>query len=394
MKKVMTGLNKLEEKEFSLLKNRNIGLLCNQASINNNFKHIIDIILPYHNKGQLCVKTIFGPQHGLWGHTQDNMIEWEGKFKNRFGIPICSLYGKYRKPTPEMLDNIDLLMIDLQDVGSRYYTFVWTMALCMEACAEQGKEVWILDRPNPIGGDTVEGIILGPDYSSFVGLFPLIHRHGLTIGEIALYLQDQYFKELIVKIIHLEFWERKMYFEHTGLSWVMPSPNMPLVETAMVYPGMCLLEGTNLSEGRGTTRPFEIFGAPWIDGYKLALSLNKTGLAGVHFRPVQFQPTFQKYTQKLCEGCFIHVTNRLMFKPVLTAITLLSEVVKQYPKYFSWRKPPYEYEFNKLPIDILAGHSWLREYIESNVKLSKISEKLEADEEIFKKTREGYLIYD
>lgn len=390
---VQTGLDKIREQDYAPLKGRNIALLCNQASIDSQMKHIIDLLLPLRQKKLLNIRAVFGPQHGLWGHTQDNMIEWEGFRDSRTGLTVYSLYGEHRKPTPEMLEGIDLLLVDLPDIGSRYYTFIWTMALCMEACQEQGIEVLVLDRPNPISGSRVEGTVLDPAFSSFVGLFPLPQRHGMTIGEIARYLQQVYFPALHFEVVHIKNWQREMYFPETGLPWAMPSPNMPLWETALVYPGMCLLEATNLSEGRGTTRPFEIFGTPWIDGWRLCDRLNRLPLKGVYFRPIQFLPTFHKFSGEVCEGAFLHSTDRDKFQPVLTTIALLQEIVRQYPGKFEWKQPPYEYEYRKLPFDILAGNDWLREAILDLMPLDQIRERFREEVELFKSTRKKFLCY-
>ena len=365
-----TGLDRLLRNNFSLLKNKRVGLLCNQASIASDYRHAIELFFEAHRQGIFKLTTLFGPQHGLFGHTQDNMIEWEGYKDNYTGATVYSLYGENRKPTTEMLQNIDTLVVDLQDVGARYYTFIWTLALCMEACAEHQVQIVVLDRPNPIGGLQIEGPWLDPDFRSFVGWHPLPVRHGLTIGEIAAYFQKTFYPTADLQIVRMEGWERSFYFERTGVPWAMPSPNMPTVDTAVVYPGMCLLEATNLSEGRGTTRPFEIFGAPWIDHWKLAHNLNAFDLPGVHFRPLEFQPTFNKFRGEVCRGCFIHVSDRQTFKPFLTAIAILWQIIKLYADFFQWKSPPYEYEFKKLPFDILVGNDWLRPMLEKGSDLA------------------------
>ena len=392
--KVKIGLDVLIEKEFTPLRGKKIALLCNQASIDSQLQHVLEIMYPSHQNNFFQIEAVFGPQHGLWGHTQDNMIEWEGGTDRRTGLKIFSLYGKMRRPQSYQLQNIDLFVIDLQDVGARYYTFIWTMALCMEACQELKIPMLVLDRPNPIGGKHIEGTLLQPEFKSFVGLYPLTQRHGMTIGEIALYLNNEYFPKLTLQVEKVIGWRREMHFPETGLIWVMPSPNMPCYDTALVYPGMCLLEGTNLSEGRGTTRPFEIFGAPWLDGWELCSYLNRLNLPGVYIRPIQFQPTFQKYAGQICEGGFIHVTDRIAYKPVLTALAILSEVIKRYPQKFQWKKPPYEYEYDKLPFDILAGNDWLRKLLVEEKDLSEIEKWLLDDVEKFKETHEKYLLYE
>ncbi|MBI4682615.1 MAG: DUF1343 domain-containing protein [Nitrospirae bacterium] len=389
--KMQTGLDILEKQWPQKLKGARAGLLVHPASVNRKLEHASDCLL---KSGKLELKALFGPQHGIRGETQDNMIEWEGFRDKKTGLPVYSLYGQTRKPGAAMLKDIDVMVIDMQDVGSRYYTFIWTMDLCMQACLEAGKSVVILDRPNPLGGVHTEGPVLDMDYTSFVGQRPLPVRHGMTIGEIAGYLKNEFYPSLDFHIVPMKGWERKMWFDQTGLPWVMPSPNMPALETAVVYPGMCLLEATNLSEGRGTTRPFEIFGAPFIDTDVLVSRLNDFKLAGVIFRPMYFQPTFQKHAGKLCGGTQIHVINREKFKPFKTGIAILKTVHELYPGQFKWKKPPYEYETKKMPIDILAGTDSLRKDIEEGVSLEQLedswkSQCLEFKKKVYKK----YLIY-
>ncbi|MFZ0391379.1 MAG: DUF1343 domain-containing protein [Calditrichia bacterium] len=390
---VKAGLDVLAADNFRQLQNKNIALLCHQASVDSQFHHILDLLVPLHKNKSLHITAVFGPQHGLWGHTQDNMIEWEGYSEQGSGIPVYSLYGKLRKPSPEMLKECELLIVDLQDVGARYYTFIWTMALCMEACSELGITVMVLDRPNPLSGHFTEGTVLQQEFSSFVGLYPLPLRHGMTIGEIARYLQGRYFPELNLEIIEIQNWHREYFFPACKLPWILPSPNIPCWESTLVYPGMCLLEGTNLSEGRGTTRPFEFFGAPWINGRKMADELNFLDLPGVWFRPVQFQPTFQKYAGEICEGCFIHVTDPMVFRPVLSAVALLQQIFKLRLRQFRWNPPPYEYEYEKLPFDILAGNGWLRQMIENQADLKEISGQFKIELQAFEPLRNRYLIY-
>lgn len=390
---VRTGLDRMIDGAFQHWRGRRIGVLCNQASIASNWQHVLEALGPPHRSGLLSIEAVFGPEHGLWGHTQDNMIEWEGLPDPRTGLVIHSLYGKHRQPTPGMLSGIDLFVVDIPDVGARYYTFVWSMALCMESCERAGIPVIVLDRPNPIGGDSVQGTVLDSAFNSFVGLFPLPTRHGMTVGEIATYLRQTVFPRIDLEVVKMDGWNRKMDWGQTGLPWAIPSPNMPTVDTAFVYPGMCLLEATTVSEGRGTTRPFEIFGAPGVDGWKLAESLNSLGLEGVHFRPIQFEPTFNKHSKTLCEGCFIHVTDRSAFDSVLAAIAILQEFVRRFPDAWAWKPPPYEYEFEKWPIDILAGNDWLRKSIEELEPLSRIDERMRAERGRFAPARESALLY-
>jgi len=390
-KKVQTGLELLERNWPRKLKGSRVGLLSHPASVNKRLEHSINIFL---KSGKFVVKALFGPQHGIYGETQDNMIEWEGFFDSRRGLPVFSLYGRTRKPEHAMLKDIDVIAVDLQDVGSRYYTFIWTMELCMHACEESDKSVVILDRPNPIGCHIVEGPVLETNYASFVGLRPLPIRHGMTIGEIGNYFHNEFYPSLNFNIIPMAGWKRKMWFDETGLPWVMPSPNMPTPDTATVYPGMCLLEGTNISEGRGTTRPFEIFGAPFIDPEKLIIFLKEFKLPGLIFRPIYFQPTFQKYSGKLCGGAQIHIIDREKFKPFKTAVAILKAIYQLYPEHFAWKQPPYEYETEKMPIDILAGTDRLRKEIEKGEKLNRMEQWWQDECRQFEKNyRKKYLIY-
>ncbi|PKL51669.1 MAG: DUF1343 domain-containing protein [Nitrospira bacterium HGW-Nitrospira-1] len=389
--KVKTGLDRAEKFWPKPLKKASIGLLAHPASINTGYVHSSEIFL----KTKKCkLSALFGPQHGIKGETQDNMMEWEGFHDPAAGLSVYSLYGRTRKPLPAMLKNIDAMVIDMQDAGARYYTFIWTMALVMEASQEQNKAVVILDRPNPIGGDMTEGPVLQSEYASFVGLRSLPVRHGMTIAEIALYLKEVYYPALDLYIINMEGWKRQMWFDNTGLPWVLPSPNMPTLETAAVYPGMCLLEATNLSEGRGTTRPFEIFGAPFIEPDILVKRLREFRLPGVVFRSLHFLPAFQKHAGKLCGGAQIHVTERKKFKPFKTAAAILKSVRELYPKDFSWNKPPYEYEEKLLPIDVLAGTDRFRKDMEAGKDINAMEAWWNKElSEFNRKIRKKYLIY-
>lgn len=331
-----------------------LGALLHPASVNSLLEHTARI-LERENGKLFHLRAFFGPQHGYRGETQDNMVEWRSYEHPRLGIPVYSLYGEHREPTPEMLQDLDLLLIDLQDVGARYYTFIWTMYLAMRACERANIRVVVLDRPNPINGVAVEGPELNPNYRSFVGMHSLPVRHGKTIGELAAKFRDECFPHCTLTVLPMQSWERPMWFDDTGLPWVMPSPNMPTPNTATVYPGMCLLEGTNVSEGRGTTRPFEIFGAPWIDPEELSLQLNGLRLPGVHFRDVFFQPTFHKFCRQVCGGAQLHVTDRNSFRPLETAMEVIRCIRRMYANHFQWKPPPYEYEFKKLPIEVLLG---------------------------------------
>lgn len=389
--RMRTGLDNFERHWPKRLKGARVGLLVHPASVNRKLEHTVGILL---KSGKISLKALFGPQHGIRGETQDNMIEWEGFRDKGTGLPVYSLYGRTRKPEKGMLKDIDVLVIDLQDVGSRYYTFIWTMELCMEACQEMGKSVVILDRPNPIGGLITEGPVLDESFKSFVGQRPMPVRHGMTIAEIGLYLKNEYYPSLDLEILPVSGWMRKDCFDETGLPWVMPSPNMPIPDTATVYPGMCLLEGTNLSEGRGTTRPFEIFGAPFINPDTLVKRLNEYKLPGVIFRPLFFQPTFQKHEGKLCGGAQMHIISREKFKPFKTGVAVIMTASNLYPEDFRWKQPPYEYETKKLPIDILAGTDRLRKDIESGISLNSMEDWWKEECGQFnKRVRKKYLIY-
>ena len=389
---VKSGLDLFEKKWPVRFKGANVGLLVHPSSVNRRFDHAVELF----GRSKKCrLVALFGPQHGIRGETQDNMVEWRGFTDKKTGLPVFSLYGKTRKPVPSMLNGLDILVIDLQDIGSRYYTFIWTMELCMQACLEQGKSVVVLDRPNPLGGVLIEGTVLDSSYASFVGNRPLPIRHGMTVGEIACYLRDEFYLALDLQVITLEGWRRRLWFDEFSLPWVMPSPNMPTIETATVYPGMCLLEGTLLSEGRGTTRPFEIFGAPFINPDTIVKRLKDFRLPGVVFRPLSFQPTFQKHAGKLCGGAQMHVVNRLHFRPFKTGVAVLKAVHDVYPHKFHWKKPPYEYEHEKMPIDILAGNSWLRRGIEKGEGLKDMEGVWQKECLNFQKTVQSrFLMYE
>jgi uncharacterized protein YbbC (DUF1343 family) len=385
-----TGLDLAHKLWPKDLKGARVGLVAHPASVNRKLEHAVDI---FRGSKKFRLSTIFGPQHGILGQTQDNMIEWEGFRDPATGLPVYSLYGKTRKPRPEMLVDIDVLVIDLQDVGSRYYTFIWTMDFCMQACREARKTVVVLDRPNPINGRRLEGPVLKPEFASFVGLKPLPIRHGMTIGEIGEYLHHAYYPDLDFRVIPMQGWKRKAWFDQTDLPWVMPSPNMPTLDSALVYPGMCLFEGTNISEGRGTTRPFEIFGAPFIHSDAIVKILKEFKLPGVVFRPLSFQPTFQKHANTLCNGAQIHVTDREKFRPFKTGVAILKAIHNTYPRDFKWNQPPYEYEEINLPIDILAGTNRLRKEIEAWKALDEMEPWWKEEARQFEKIRKKYLLY-
>jgi len=390
LKKVRTGLDLFFKEHLRKFKGSNVGLVVNQASINSNYKHAVDL---FSENKTIRLKALFGPQHGIYGNTQDNMITWKGFAHPRLNIPIFSLYGKTRVPTEEMLSKVDVIILDLQDVGTRIYTFIYTMANVISACKRFNKKIIVLDRPNPINGIQVEGNVLEPEYSSFVGLFPIATRHGMTIGELAKLFNEEFKINAELEVIPMKGWKREMWFDDTGLPWVLPSPNMPSLETAMVFSGTVHLEGTNISEGRGTTRPFEIIGAPFIDPLKLLEVLWRENLKGVFFRSHYFQPTFNKWEGKLCGGLQIHVLNRNIFKPVITGIAIIKAIYNIYSELFRWGSPPYEYVYDKLPFDVIAGTDKLRIQIMDNLPAMEIENSWNKDLSTFSKIRKKYLIY-
>jgi uncharacterized protein YbbC (DUF1343 family) len=344
-----------------LQKAQRFGLVCNQASVDRQFRHAADALAQRY-PGKLA--AIFGPQHGLWSTEQDNMIETGHARHPRLGVPVHSLYSETRKPQQQWLDGLDLLVVDLQDVGTRVYTYVWTLTYCLEACAQKGIPVLVLDRPNPLGGDVAEGQALDLRFQSFVGRAPLPMRHGLTIGELAKWCNDVMGLSADVRVLPMQGWRRSMLWADTGRAWVPPSPNLPRHEGALVYPGQVLLEGTELSEGRGTTTPFEQFGAPYVDPWQLQSLASAHDLRGVVLRPVWFEPTFQKFHGKPCGGLFLHVTEPAAFRSYRTTLALLRCVRELWPTQFAWRQPPYEYETVLMPIDILAGSDGVRAFVD------------------------------
>jgi uncharacterized protein YbbC (DUF1343 family) len=371
------------------LKGQRVGVVSNHASIDATFVHVIDAVA---STAGATLAAIFGPQHGFRSDVQDNMVETPHRVDRRYGVPLYSLYSETREPTPEMLAGLDVLLIDLQDVGARIYTYIYTMAYCLRAAGRLGVPVIVCDRPNPIGG-AIEGALLEQGFESFVGLYPIPMRHGMTIGELARFFNAEFGLGATLTVVPMEGWRRDMYADATGLPWVMPSPNMPTLDTAVVYPGTVLFEGTLLSEGRGTTRPFEVVGAPRIDAERFAGEMNELGLPGVFFRPAGFEPAFQKHARVPCGGCQIHVLDRTRFRPVLTGVALIATLRRHDRTGFAWRQPPYEYEHVKAPIDILAGSTHLRQQIEADVPAAEIAASWTADEEAFATRRAPYLLY-
>lgn len=355
---IQTGLDQIRHDTPRGLAGKRVGILCHAPSVASDFTHIITI---FHKKTDSTLGAVFGPQHGLYGQTQDNMIEWSSSVHPLYGIPVHSLYGEHRKPTSEMLAGIDAFVIDLQDVGARLYTYIWTVKLCMEACAKAGIPIWILDRPNPIGMIQFDGPVLKEDYFTFVGgaSIPLCHR--MTLGEMALWIREKHNINCSLNIVWMKNWRRQSLFDQTGLPWILPSPNMPTLRTAIVYPGMVLAEALNISEGRGTTIPFELSGAPFIDSEKLKINLDGRRIPGCIFRTHNFIPTFNKYAGQVCNGLQIHVTDPAVFLPVLTAYEVFSAIIETSPEgSLKFNEPPYEYEYRLMPFDILSGDSVMR----------------------------------
>jgi uncharacterized protein YbbC (DUF1343 family) len=350
-------------------------------------------VLDRADEGGVRVGAIFGPQHGFRSDLQENMIESPHEKDARRRVPVYSLYSETREPTADMLAGLDALVIDLQDVGTRIYTYIYTMANCLRAAGRHGLPVIVCDRPNPIGGLAVEGPMLAPGFESFVGLFPIPMRHGMTIGELAALFNAEFGLGAKLEVITMQGWSRPQYFDETGVPWVPPSPNIPTLDTAVVYPGTVLLEGTNVSEGRGTTRPFELVGAPWAEPDRLAAGLNSRGLPGVHFRPARFEPTFHKHAGVPCGGCQIHVTDRGSFRSVETGVAVIEAFRDAGPDAFAWRDPPYEYEHAKAPIDILYGSADLREGLARGESAAAVCQSWPAAVAPFLRMRGRHLLY-
>lgn len=366
-----------------------MGLLANPASVSSDLAHISDILL----KRGVRLKAVFGPQHGYRGETQANMIEWQGYTDKRSGIPVYSLYGQNRSPTPEMLDGLDLVIIDLQDVGARCYTYTWTAALMIKACAGNEVAVIIADRPNPIGGKSIEGPLIREGYRSFVGLHPIPLRHGLTMAEALNMINSEWSLDCDLETVPCTGWERGMYFSDTGLPWVMPSPNMAGHSTALVYPGTVMLEGTNISEGRGTVLPFEIIGAPYIEPRDFSCELSRRNPGGAIFRPLHFKPTWDKHAGEVCGGVQIHISNPDLFYPVRTGAWIIHTAATLYPEDFRFLPPPYEYETEKMPIDIISGSARLRRSVEEGTSPEGLFREWAEEEKNFGKRSKPYRIY-
>jgi uncharacterized protein YbbC (DUF1343 family) len=372
------------------LAGRQVGIVCNPASVDGELRLVADRAA---SDARIRIAALFGPQHGFRSDVQENMIETgHGRDEVR-RVPVYSLYSETREPTADMLRGLDTLVIDLQDVGTRIYTYIYTMANCLRAARKHGIKVIVCDRPNPIGGVLVEGPMLERGFESFVGLYPIPMRHGMTIGELARLFNEHFGIGADLEVAAMQRWQRAMYSDQTGLPWVLPSPNISTVDSAIVYPGTVLFEGTNVSEGRGTTRPFELIGAPWMTAERCADTMNRLALPGAHFRPAVFEPTFHKHVRTSCGGCQIHVLNRESFRAVETGVALLGAFRAGSGSGFQWREPPYEYEHTKPPIDILAGSSTLREQIDAGTTAREIARSWEPGVAEFEKVRRKFLLY-
>jgi uncharacterized protein YbbC (DUF1343 family) len=392
MPRVQTGLEVLIADCPGKIRGARVGVVCHPASVDAELRHALDLL----QAAGARVAAIFGPEHGARGEAQDMEGVEDLPLDPRLGVPVYSLYGAtFDSLTPgrEQLEGLDALVIDLQDVGARYYTFVWTMALCMEAAGGAGVRVLVCDRPNPLDGLTTEGNLIKPGFESFVGLHPLPNRHGLTPGEIARYVQRWRGVDCELNIVPMRGWRRSMYFEDTGLPWVYPSPNMPTVDTALVYPGMCLVEATELSEGRGTCRPFEVAGAPGIDPGALAADLYRWHLAGCRFRPLYFRPRFQKHAGSTCGGVQIHVTDRRLFDSYVTGVAFLQSVRRVAPGTFAWRAKPYEFVADIPAIDLLAGDDKLRLALEADADLGDLTAEWARERAGFEEMRREAFLY-
>jgi len=389
MTAVLSGLDVLLGRLRTLLGGQSVGLLCHPASVTADLTPAAEALMRV--KG-VKLRRLFAPEHGITGAAQDLVLVGHEK-DPLTGLPVMSLYGRRLDPDPRVLEGLDALIVDLQDVGARYYTYNWTMALAMKAAARANLPVIVLDRPNPLGGERLEGNWPEAGWSSFVGLYPLPIRHGMTMGELAGYLNDRHELGCDLTVVPMLGWRRGMAWEDTGLPWVAPSPNMPTPDTARVYPGGCLVEGTNLSEGRGTTRPFEWIGAPYLDGPRLARALERRGLPGVRFRPVGFEPAFHKWKSQRCGGVQIHVTDAARFKPFAAYLALIAEARRQAPRHFRWRRPPYEFERVRLPMDLLCGGPGIRRALERGVPLARLETSWRPDLARFARARRPYLLY-
>lgn len=388
---IESGLEVFIKKDYKRFQKLKLGVLCNQASVDQRLRHISQLVL--EKKLKLNIGCFLGPQHGIRGEKQDNMIESPDFNDPHSGLPVFSLYGDTRIPTQKMLDELEAFVIDLQDIGTRIYTFMYTMENCMRAAKNNGKKVIVLDRPNPIGGLQTEGNVLDLKFKSFVGQMPLCTRHGMTMGELAVLFNDEFGIGCDLEVIKCKGWKRAQYADSWKRDWVPPSPNIPVLEAAVVFPGGVHFEGTTVSEGRGTTKPFEQVGAPYIDADKLAAHLNSKKLRGVYFRAIFFQPTYQKCRDQVCGGVQIHVLDREKFNAFEAGIELLGAIGEMYPDKLEWKKPPYEYDHVNNPLDLITGTDQLRLGIERGQGVKKFLEDSKKQLAQFRKVRSKYLLY-
>jgi uncharacterized protein YbbC (DUF1343 family) len=389
-RKVELGVERLLREGARRLRGARVGLVCNQASVDHKYRHVADL---FGNSTEWKLTALFGPQHGIRGDLQDNMVETPHTIDAETGVPVYSLYSETREPTEQMLRDVDVLVFDLQDVGCRIYTFVYTLANCMRAAKKFGKKVIVCDRPNPLGGGAVAGNVLETEFASFVGQFPLPTRHGMTVCELARMFQGQWGIDCELELCLLEGWSRDLWMDETDAPWVLPSPNIPTLDSATVFPGTVHIEGTQVSEGRGTTKPFELIGAPYIEAAKLARSLNGLGLPGVYFRSCHFQPTFQKHAGQTCGGVQIHVLDRRRFEPFISGIAIVKVIHELHGDSFRWKEPPYEYVHDKNPFDVIAGTDRLRVAIETGKSLDEIEAWCSEEARQFAALRQAYLSY-
>jgi len=390
---VRSGLDVIAGQGFRPWKGLRLGLVCNPTTVDRRLAHLADLLA--ESRDPKLVR-LFGPEHGVRGTAQD-MIGVDGVTRDaRSGVPVTSLYGATPEslaPNQEALADLDALVFDVQDVGSRYYTYVYTLMLCMEAAARAKVAVWVLDRPNPVGGVEVEGNLVQDAFRSFVGMHPLPVRHGMTVGELAALFDEERRLGCELHVVEMERWRRDLFHDETGLPWIPPSPNMPTLDTALCYPGQCLLEGTNLSEGRGTTRPFEIFGAPFVDPYAWAERLAALDLPGVAFRPLWFQPTFHKHAGQACGGLMLHVTDRRAYRPFATGLAAIAAARELWPGDFRWRTERYEFVADRLAFDLLCGTDDIRKALEAGRGVPEIRASWAGAEAAFEKRRARFLRY-
>jgi uncharacterized protein YbbC (DUF1343 family) len=388
--RTILGIERLLSEKASLLKGARVGLVCNQASVDHQLRHVADL---FYEAKDFKLTALFGPQHGIRGDVQDNMVETSHGVDRTTGLPVYSLYSETREPTEEMLEDLDVLVFDMQDVGCRIYTFIYTLANCMRAAKKYGKRVIACDRPNPINGESVKGNILEAEFASFVGQFPIPTRHGMTVCELARMFNEHFGIGCNLEVVPMQGWSRELWLDETDAPWVLPSPNMPTLDSATVFPGTVHVEGTQLSEGRGTTRPFEFVGAPYIVAEEYASRLLQMGFAGVYFRSCGFQPTFQKHAGQTCGGVQIHVTDRSVFDPVMVGVGLIKVAHDLYTGEFRWKEPPYEYVYDKNPFDVISGTDKLRGLIERGRSMEEIERLLSEGAEKFRQEREPFLLY-